>query len=159
MGAKRADAVAGLRVHDTRELEVARADELKRRLRGAAPVSLRWHLESLADDGELTRVTIGRFPFRIGRLQGLELMLPADSVSKTHAEIYADAAGLHVRDFGSTNGTYVDGEVVDDAGIREGDVLHFANFEFRVASSPVEQRAAPSEQEPPTTVSLGRRRL
>jgi EAL domain-containing protein (putative c-di-GMP-specific phosphodiesterase class I) len=159
MAAKRADAVAGLRVPDTRELEPVRAEDLKRRRHGSAPGSRRWHLESLADDGELARVTIGRFPFRVGRLQGLELMLPADSVSKTHAEIYADAAGLRVRDFGSTNGTYVNGEVVDDAGIREGDVLHFANFEFRVASSPEERPASPSEQEPPTTVSLGRRRL
>jgi len=160
MAANPADAVAGLRVHDTRELDAIRAEDLKRRFRGSSlPESRRWHLESLADDGQLTRVTIGRMPFRVGRLQGLELMLPADSVSKTHAEIYTDAAGLRVRDFGSTNGTYLNGELVDDASIREGDVLHFANFEFRVAASIVELPAPPGEQEPPTTVSLGRRRL
>jgi EAL domain-containing protein (putative c-di-GMP-specific phosphodiesterase class I) len=160
MVAKGADAIAGEGLYDTREIDPVRAEDLKRRPRGAPGAAPgRWYLESLADDGELRRVPIGRLPFRVGRLQGLELMLPADSVSKNHAEIVADGMTLRLRDLRSTNGTLVNGELVEDVTLREGDVLHFADFEFRIGVSAAEPPSGPAAEGPPTTVSLGRRRL
>ena len=47
-----------------------------------------WYLETMAEAGRLRRIAIHPLPFRVGRRQGLELVLPADSVSKNHAEIY-----------------------------------------------------------------------
>jgi EAL domain-containing protein (putative c-di-GMP-specific phosphodiesterase class I) len=128
---------------DTLELEASRAEELKWKIRGlasaaaaAAPPILRprWHLESLSDGGGLRRVPIWPLPFRIGRDQGLELMLPSGSVSRVHAEIYEAEGSLRLRDRKSTNGTFVNGQLVEEAALREGDVLHFADFEFRVAA-------------------------
>src|SRR5262249_14416906 len=119
-----------------------------------------WHLEALDADGKLRRVPVGRLPFRIGRLQELELCLPADSVSKNHAEIYAEGPVLRVHDLQSRNGTFVNGDGVVAAAIAEGDVLHFAEFEFRLVAAEVESAPAIShEEESATTVSLGRRRL
>ena len=144
---------------DTLELEPSRAEELKWKIRSlhsaavAAP-RLRWHLESLGDGGGLRRVPIRPLPFRIGRGQGLELMLPSGSVSKVHAEIYEAEGSLRLRDLESTNGTFVNGQLVKDAAIREGDVLHFADFEFRVGAP-----APEAPEEAPATVSLGRLRL
>ncbi len=94
-----------------------------------------WFLESVADGGQLRRIAIGRLPFRIGRRQGLELVLPADSVSKTHAEVYWYGSGLRLRDLGSKNGTFLNRESVSDAPLAEGDILHFADFEFRIGRS------------------------
>jgi len=146
---------------DTLELEASRAEELKWKIRSlhsaaaAAPrPRLRWHLESLGDGGELRRVPIRPLPFRIGRGQGLELMLPSGSVSKVHAEIYEAEGSLRLRDLESTNGTFVNGQLIEDAAIREGDVLHFADFEFRLGAP-----APEASEEAPATLSLGRLRL
>jgi EAL domain-containing protein (putative c-di-GMP-specific phosphodiesterase class I) len=111
-----------------------------------------WYLETLAEGGTLRRVRIHSLPFRVGRRHGLELVLPADSVSKAHAEIYALGPGLRLRDLGSKNGTFLNRALVEDAALGEGDVLHFADFEFRLGRSDVEDQvavAAPDEN--PTT--------
>jgi EAL domain-containing protein (putative c-di-GMP-specific phosphodiesterase class I) len=116
-----------------------------------------WYLETMAEAGRLRRVAVSILPFRIGRLPGLDLTLPADSVSKRHAEIYASGAGLHLRDLGSTNGTFVNRTLIEDSPIREGDILHFADFEFRVGRS--EGTAAAGLEERPTTSIPQRREL
>jgi EAL domain-containing protein (putative c-di-GMP-specific phosphodiesterase class I) len=116
-----------------------------------------WYLETLAEGGTLRRVRIRALPFRVGRRHGLELVLPADSVSKEHAEIYARGAGLRLRDLGSTNGTFLNRALVEDAALGDGDVLHFADFEFRLGRSEVEDPAPVAEpDERPTTVAMKR---
>jgi len=92
-----------------------------------------WCLESLVDGGKsLQRVPIVNVPFRIGRNAGLDLSLPFQSVSKRHAEIYSEGEELMLRDLDSTNGTFVNRKRVKGAPLHEGDILHFAEFEFRV---------------------------
>jgi EAL domain-containing protein (putative c-di-GMP-specific phosphodiesterase class I) len=96
----------------------------------AAPA--RWRLDSL-HGGRMQRLPIHTLPFRIGRRPDLELVLSTSSVSKMHAEIFTSGGGLFVRDLQSTNGTFVNGQPVREAPLREGDVLHFAKAEYRVA--------------------------
>jgi EAL domain-containing protein (putative c-di-GMP-specific phosphodiesterase class I) len=123
---------------------------------GAGPsiVEAGWYLETVGEGGSLRRVRIHTLPFRIGRRHGLELVLPADSVSKAHAEIYALGSGLRLRDLGSRNGTFLNRALVEDAALGEGDVLHFADFEFRLGRSDVPDAApAPALEARPTTVA------
>jgi EAL domain-containing protein (putative c-di-GMP-specific phosphodiesterase class I) len=102
--------------------------------RAAAGATGLWVLESrLGEDGSLQRTPVQPLPFRVGRSAGLQLVLPSAHVSKTHAEIYSDGLALRVRDLGSRNGTFLNREPVSDAPLHEGDVLHFGNYEFRVA--------------------------
>jgi EAL domain-containing protein (putative c-di-GMP-specific phosphodiesterase class I) len=92
-----------------------------------------WCLESLVDGGTtLQRFPIVNVPFRIGRIFGLDLTLPFQSVSKRHAEIYSEGDELLLRDLDSTNGTFVNRKRVKGASLHEGDIVHFAEFEFRV---------------------------
>jgi EAL domain-containing protein (putative c-di-GMP-specific phosphodiesterase class I) len=93
-----------------------------------------WYLETVAE-GQLRRFPVAPLPFRVGRQRGLELMLPAESVSKLHAEIYLIGSELRVRDLGSRNGTFLNRVLVEDAALGEGDVLHFADYEFRLCRS------------------------
>jgi EAL domain-containing protein (putative c-di-GMP-specific phosphodiesterase class I) len=53
-------------------------------------------------------------------------------VSKEHAEILQEGDDLLVRDLHSTNGTFVNRERVTSASIREGDIVHIADYEFRL---------------------------
>ncbi len=79
-------------------------------------------------------------PFRIGRRPALHLSLPAESVSTEHAEFYADGHALRLRDLGSTNGTFVNRLRIQDAAVRDGDVVHFAVLQFQVVTSPAPTR-------------------
>ncbi len=88
---------------------------------------------SLRGGRRLWSVPIASLPFRIGRSPDLELTLHSDSVSTEHAEIYRGEDSLCLRDLSSTNGTFVNRERVDDSPIRDGDILHFADLEFRFA--------------------------
>ena len=124
----------------------------------------RWYLESLVEGGrQLRRVAVhplveappGRraLPFRVGRLPGLALTLSSESVSKEHAELFLREGALHVRDLGSKNGTFVNGERVGEASLREGDILHFAQVEFRLGRQEIDEEEEQALE--PSTVSLG----
>jgi len=98
-----------------------------------------WELERRAGtDGTVQRTPIRILPFRIGRSEGLELVLPWPQISKTHAEIYTAAAAMRVRDLSSRNGTFVNGELVADAQLHDGDVLHFGDVELRLTQGAAE---------------------
>lgn len=93
-----------------------------------------WFFAGQVDGTEPARhVPIHNTPFTIGRRSNLPLTLPCESVSKEHAEISERDGQLYVRDLGSTNGTYINGErVEEESPIAEGDIIQFATVVFRV---------------------------
>ena len=66
----------------------------------------------------------------LGRSSGCHLVLADDSVSRRHAELLVSDGRWHVRDLGSTNGTWLNGRQVGDAEVRPGDVLHLGACEL-----------------------------
>jgi EAL domain-containing protein (putative c-di-GMP-specific phosphodiesterase class I) len=118
----------------------------------------RWYLESFVEGGrQLRRIALEPLPFRVGRLPDLALTLPSESVSKEHAELYVRDGVLRVRDLGSKNGTLVNNERVAEAPLREGDILHFAQIEFRVGRQEIDEGDEQGLE--PSTVSLSEMRL
>ena len=84
--------------------------------------------------GHVTR--LGAEPVRIGRAQDCEIWLSDDGVSRKHAAIRQDQGGYVVEDTQSANGTFVAGQRVDRAVLRDGDLIQFgpqAVFRFSVA--------------------------
>lgn len=69
----------------------------------------------------------GEFPLEpnseilIGRSSDLDMVLVEDMVSRKHASISSQGGVLEIVDFGSTNGTFVNGEKITKARLREGD--------------------------------------
>jgi EAL domain-containing protein (putative c-di-GMP-specific phosphodiesterase class I) len=126
------------RKRDTLRFDAPDSEELRDRIleaRARARTEGAWMLESCAGDGGLLqRTPIDPVPFRVGRAPSLDLVLPSPHVSKNHAEIYSDGEALRVRDLGSRNGTFLNRQPVADAALHRGDVLHFGDFEFRIAS-------------------------
>jgi EAL domain-containing protein (putative c-di-GMP-specific phosphodiesterase class I) len=125
------------RRRDTQALDAPRAKDMRARVleaRTRADAAGDWMLETGdGDNGALKRTAVQPLPFRVGRAPGLELVLTSPHVSKTHAEIYSDGEALRVRDLGSRNGTFLNHQPVSDAALHRGDILHFGDFEFRVA--------------------------
>lgn len=68
----------------------------------------------------------------VGRSDDADLCIAVSSISKRHAELWADDEGLHVLDLGSTNGTQHNGKAIHEATLIEGDLLQFANSVYRV---------------------------
>lgn len=99
-----------------------------------------WFLVGPLDSTEATRcVPICRLPFVIGRRHDLALSLSNNTVSSLHAEITEAQGSLVLRDLGSTNGTYVNGQrVTGSVPLRDDDLVQFANLVFRVRWQPTD---------------------
>ena len=69
----------------------------------------------------------GEFPLKadkqvvIGRSSELDMVLVEDMVSRKHAKISVNAGKITIEDLGSTNGTFVNGEKIKQARLKEGD--------------------------------------
>jgi len=80
------------------------------------------------------------FSFRIlpgniktmGRSPGAEFIVDASMVSRLHCRLTAGATELHVADLESTNGTFVNGQRVTEASLKEGDTLGVGRVELVV---------------------------
>jgi EAL domain-containing protein (putative c-di-GMP-specific phosphodiesterase class I) len=148
--------VAG-RKRDTQPLDAPKARDLRTRILEAKARAIAtgdWVLERAdADGGAVQRTPILPLPFRVGRADDSELVLASPHVSKTHAEIYSDGEALRLRDLGSRNGTFLNHQPVSDAAIHCGDILHFGDYEFRVAGE--EKTAAKKVDDTATLVRQG----
>ncbi|MCC6872944.1 MAG: EAL domain-containing protein [Sandaracinaceae bacterium] len=96
------------------------------------------------------RIPILRFPFRVGRSQEAELSIYSPEVSSFHAELVRAGDRFLLRDLGSTNGTFVNGDRIDQHWLRDGDIVHIASEEMRFGLAevtPEEERTIASPEE------------
>jgi pSer/pThr/pTyr-binding forkhead associated (FHA) protein len=66
------------------------------------------------------------------RKRGPDIILRDTSVSRTHALVFVTRDVVSVADLMSTNGTRVNGAVVNDVDLREGDIIHLGKTRLRV---------------------------
>ena len=69
-----------------------------------------------------------------GRNPDAAILLDDVTVSRHHAMFTIEEGRLVVRDLGSTNGTYVNGERCDEAVLAVGDQLYIGRFHLVVAT-------------------------
>ena len=67
---------------------------------------------------------------RIGRSLDNDIVIGHSSVSRHHAAIQAQNGGIRVRDLGSQNGTFVAGDRVSDAALKNGDAVRVGEVSF-----------------------------
>ncbi|HJU67729.1 MAG TPA: adenylate/guanylate cyclase domain-containing protein [Gemmatimonadaceae bacterium] len=75
-------------------------------------------------------------PLIVGRAPNSDIPILDPTISRRHAEVECGDEGFAIRDLGSSNGTYVNGERVTHRAIAPGDVLTFGKVSFRVAEAP-----------------------
>lgn len=63
-----------------------------------------------------------------GRHPDADIFLDDVTVSRRHVEIMRTDGDFEVRDLGSMNGTYLNGEIVDRAKLKDGDELRIGKF-------------------------------
>jgi pSer/pThr/pTyr-binding forkhead associated (FHA) protein len=80
----------------------------------------------------------------VGRVSDNAFEIPEASVSSHHAELILKGNEVLVRDLGSTNGTFINGERVTEAMLKPGQILRLGMIEMRLESG--EQPAAAKKQ-------------
>ena len=86
----------------------------------------------LSDDEEVKTLPIDR-RVKIGRQADNDLVVVDPGVSRHHAEVINESGTCTLHDLGSTNGTYVNGSVVTEHALRDGDRISLGStvVEFR----------------------------
>ena len=68
----------------------------------------------------------------VGRVSDNAFEIPEASVSSHHAEIILQGNDVVIRDLGSTNGTFINGEKITEAVLKPGQTLRFGTVEMRL---------------------------
>jgi pSer/pThr/pTyr-binding forkhead associated (FHA) protein len=68
----------------------------------------------------------------IGRVEDNAFQIPEPSVSSHHCEVLLRGNDIIVKDLNSTNGTYINGEKVNEGPIKPGQILRLGQIEMRL---------------------------
>lgn len=93
----------------------------------------------------------------VGRVEDNTFQIADASVSSHHAEIFLRGPELLVKDIGSTNGTFINGEKISEATLLPGQTLRFGQVELKIddgqpVSAPAPAVVAPKKQVDATMV-------
>jgi len=101
-----------------------------------------------------------KLPLLVGRSDEAKFRIQQDRVSRKHCEFFEQDGGLYVRDLGSTNGTFLNGEMIESTvkvPLQSGAAVKVGSLEFRVefaaAAAAAPQAAVTGNDE---TVSVAR---
>jgi two-component system, cell cycle response regulator len=70
----------------------------------------------------------------LGRSSKADIQLDQESVSRNHCKLINTGKSIVLRDLGSTNGTYVNDELVDEYVLRDGDLIKIGRCIFKFLS-------------------------
>jgi len=81
----------------------------------------------------------------LGSSDRCDYVIGSPSVSGIHAVVEQESGGLKIYDMNSLNGTFVNGEKVVYATLREGDIIKLSDVEIKVSKSNPKQIVSSSE--------------
>src|SRR6187549_439872 len=105
----------------------------------------------------------GEFPLRpnheiiVGRSSDLDMVLVEDMVSRKHAKLTVSGDQIFIQDLGSTNGTFVNGEKIKRARLKEGDRVLVGTSIIKLVASEGSAPAPSAGREKLQEVAAGRR--
>lgn len=94
------------------------------------------------------RFEVGAEPLVIGKDPSLAIVLSDPAVSRKHCEVKSTAAGVHLRDLDSRNGTKVDGVVMESGLLFHGSTIRVGESEVYFLS---DREEAPAGEEGPSS--------
>lgn len=97
-------------------------------------------LVHVRSDGQQLTVPLRGGKVLVGRQDDCQIRIPSPQVSRHHCEIFSGGGGVRIRDLGSSNGTTVNGQPIEDAGLTAGDVIAIGPMLFvvRINGEPAE---------------------
>ena len=101
----------------------------------------------LADGSLVREEQLARPAILIGRRSMNDVVLDDLTVSGQHAEIISKADGFEIRDLGSRNGTYVDGQLMTSAALKAGSVIQTGIYRIEFRIDPEQAPKPPAEDQ------------
>ncbi|HEY6641771.1 FHA domain-containing protein [Povalibacter sp.] len=92
-------------------------------------------LEPVNHEGET--LLLNRRVMTIGRTNDNDIFIPSKMISRHHARLLVGPNAVIVEDAGSTNGCYVNDQLVKQHVLHEGDILAIGDLKFRLSARPV----------------------
>ncbi|MCP4680505.1 MAG: DUF4388 domain-containing protein [Deltaproteobacteria bacterium] len=80
----------------------------------------------------------------IGRSSDIDLVLMEDMVSRKHARLWIKDGKIHLKDLGSTNGSFVNGEKISEIVVNRGDRILIGTSIMKVVETEKEARKTQS---------------
>ena len=81
-------------------------------------------------DGERRSFSLARDLTVIGRREDCDLRIPVGDVSRKHCRFIREGDSLRLEDLGSSNGTFVNGERIQEAAVNAGDYIQVGPVQF-----------------------------
>lgn len=96
-------------------------------------------------DGERRSFSLTRDITVIGRREDCDLRIPLGEISRKHCRLVRDGDSLRLEDLGSSNGTYHNGQRVQEAILSPGDSIQVGPLVFvlQIDGSPPDDELAP----------------
>ena len=114
-----------------------------------------WKLQAITAEFTGQEISVER-DMLVGRHQDAEILLQSTDISRKHAALLFRDDHIWVQDLKSTNGTFVNGERVEqeqEIELHDGDMLQFASFMFMILAPERYKAHLPEiDVEPVTTV-------
>jgi pSer/pThr/pTyr-binding forkhead associated (FHA) protein len=109
----------------------------------------------LKKDGTIQDFPLPSTVTLIGRRQECDLCIPLSVVSRKHCEISINQNKLMIRDLHSKNGTFINGQQVEDAHLNPGDQISFGavTFVVQIDGTPARETIVPLVPAESTPVS------
>jgi pSer/pThr/pTyr-binding forkhead associated (FHA) protein len=83
-------------------------------------------------EGDRRSFSITRSTTVVGRREDCDFRIPLGEISRKHCRLIKDGDSIRVEDLGSSNGTYHNGERVQEATLGPGDTLQIGSVVFVV---------------------------
>ncbi|HWI56866.1 MAG TPA: FHA domain-containing protein [Bacillota bacterium] len=82
----------------------------------------------------------------LGRSEENDVPIEHESISSRHCQVVISDQGAWIKDLGSTNGTFVEGELVEQARLQPGQIIHLGKvaMRFEMEEAPPKSAAAPA---------------
>jgi serine/threonine-protein kinase len=86
---------------------------------------MRIRIEKGPNKGDAFEITLESQPIIIGRGDDADFVIPNPLISKQHCKVFVDAKNriVWLKDLNSTNGTFMNGEKIDEVGVHAGDKI------------------------------------
>jgi pSer/pThr/pTyr-binding forkhead associated (FHA) protein len=86
----------------------------------------------------------------IGRREDCHLRIPLSDVSRKHCRFIADGQSVRVEDLGSSNGTFLNDERIQEAEVSPGDIVTVGPVKFvvQIDGNPQEDQIQPPSSKP-----------
>ena len=100
-------------------------------------------------DGERRSFSMARDMTVVGRREDCDLRIPLGEVSRKHCRILRDGDSLKLEDLGSSNGTFLNGQRVQEAILSPGDTIQVGPvvFVLQIDGQPSDDELRPVQME------------